>query len=133
MPADAPVVTLGLYQVAQRVEDLDRAVRFYRDTLGLRYLGTWDPPGLALFDMGGVRLMLSGEGDNRAVIYLRVPEIQEAVDRLRAASVSVESEPHVIYRDETGQIHPAGTEEWMAFIRDSEGNLVGLASTVAPG
>ncbi len=39
------------------VQDLDRAVRFYRDTLGLKFLFQ-APPGLAFFDLSGVRLML---------------------------------------------------------------------------
>ena len=45
-------------QVAQPSRDLERSVAFYRDVLGARYIGTFDPPGLAFFDIGGVRLML---------------------------------------------------------------------------
>jgi methylmalonyl-CoA/ethylmalonyl-CoA epimerase len=40
--------------------------------------------------------------------------------------VSVEGEPHVIFTHEDDTLGPAGTDEWMAFVRDSEGNLVGL-------
>lgn len=28
---------------------------------------------------------------------------------------------------------PAGTDEWMAFIKDSEGNTLGLVSQLPPG
>ena len=41
--------------------------------------------------------------------------------------VTIESEPHVIHVDVEGQFGPAGESEEMAFFRDSEGNLVGLA------
>jgi methylmalonyl-CoA/ethylmalonyl-CoA epimerase len=36
----------------------------------------------------------------------------------------------MIHRDDDGQFGPRGAEEWQAFFRDSEGNLVGLASRV---
>ncbi len=39
-----------MHQVAQRAEDLDRAVGFYRDTLELPFIARFDPPGLAFFD-----------------------------------------------------------------------------------
>jgi methylmalonyl-CoA/ethylmalonyl-CoA epimerase len=45
-------------QIAIPVGDLDRAVQFYGDVLGLRLLFRV-PPALAFFDCGGVRLMLS--------------------------------------------------------------------------
>jgi hypothetical protein len=35
----------------------------------------------------------------------------------------------VIFTDEAGTFGPAGAEVWMAFFRDSEGNLVGLEET----
>ena len=40
----------------------------------------------------------------------------------------MESEPHMIFRHEDDTLGPAGTDEWHAFVRDSEGNLVGLVS-----
>ena len=45
-------------QIAIAVSDIDKAVAFYRDTLGLALLFE-APPGLAFFDCGGVRLMLT--------------------------------------------------------------------------
>ncbi len=47
--------------------------------------------------------------------------------------VEVNTEPHQIFVDEEGIFGEAGVAEWMAFIRDSEGNLVGLASRHAGG
>ena len=38
----------------------------------------------------------------------------------------VEGEPHVIFRHDDATLGPAGTDEWQAFVRDPDGNLVGL-------
>ena len=35
--------------------------------------------------------------------------------------MTIEAEPHVIFRHEDDTLGPAGTAEWMAFVRDSEG------------
>lgn len=61
-----------------------------------------------------------------------VDDVRVAADQLRAAGVAVESEPHLIHTDADGAFGPAGWQEWMAFIRDTEGNLIGLASRHAP-
>ena len=116
----------GLHQVAQRAEDLDRAVAFYRDVLELPFLARFDPPGLAFFDLGDTRLLLEG-GAPPAMLYLRVPDVEAAVARLRAAGVTIEQDAHVIFSDADGQFGPAGEDEVMAFVRDSEDNLLGLA------
>lgn len=118
-------VAVRVVQIAQRAEDLDRAARFYADLLGAPPLATYDPPGLVFFDLGGVRLLLD-RGAPSALHYVEVADIAGAVERLRAGGVPVEAEPHVIFRHEDGTLGPAGTDEWMAFVRDSEGNLVGL-------
>jgi methylmalonyl-CoA/ethylmalonyl-CoA epimerase len=55
-----------------------------------------------------------------------VQGLAERVEQLRAAGVVIESEPHVIFTHDDSTLGPAGTDEWHAFIHDSEGNLVGL-------
>ncbi|MBW3537269.1 MAG: VOC family protein [Actinobacteria bacterium] len=117
----------GLQQVAQHVEDLDRAVDFYRDVLGLRLITRFDPPGLAFFDLGGPRLLLEAAAPS-AVLYLRVANVAQATEHLRAAGVTIEGEPHLIHTDQDGLFGAVGEEEWMAFFRDSENNLIGLSS-----
>lgn len=111
-----------IVQIAQHADDLARATAFYTELLGTAPVATYDPPGLVFFDVGGVRLMLS-PGSERATIYLRVDDIDAAVARLRQ---HVESEPHVIFGHDDDTLGPAGTDEWQAFLRDTEGNLVGL-------
>ena len=126
----AATAAFGLHrigQIAVIVHDVSRATRFYRDTLGMRLLFE-APPGLAFFDCGGVRLMLSPpEGPDSAsassIIYYAVPDIRAAHDTLAARGVRFESAPHVVA--------PLGERDlWMAFARDSEGNLLGLMSEV---
>lgn len=114
-----------LHQVAQRAEDLERAVAFYRDTLGLRHIATFDPPGLAFFDLGGTRLLVERNAPS-GLLYLGVGDIAAAWEALGAAGVELVDPPHVIFSDDTGMFGAAGEDEWMAFFRDSEGNLVGL-------
>ncbi len=122
---------MELHQVAQHADDLDRAVAFYTDVLGCELISRFDPPGLAFVRLGQVRLLLERNAP-AALIYLRVDDVRAAADKLRASGVAIESEPHLIHADADGVFGPAGWQEWMAFIRDSEGNLVGLASRHAP-
>jgi methylmalonyl-CoA/ethylmalonyl-CoA epimerase len=121
----------GLVQVAQRAEDLERASAFYADLLGAPPTATYDPPGLVFFDLGGTRLMLEGNAPS-AVLYLSVDDLDATIERLRAGGVTIEHEPHVIFSHADATLGPAGTDEWQAFIRDSEGNLVGLVEQRGP-
>ncbi|NUQ32683.1 MAG: methylmalonyl-CoA epimerase [Dermatophilaceae bacterium] len=116
---------MALVQIAQRAEDLGRASAFYAALLGAEPLARFDPPGLVFFDVGGARLLLD-VGAPSALIYLGVDDIDATVERLRSAGVEVRSEPHVIFGHDDDTLGPVGTDEWMAFVVDSEGNLVGL-------
>ena len=116
---------MDLVQIAQHADDLERAAAFYADLLGTPPLATFDPPGLVFFDLGGVRLLLDRVAPS-ALPYLRVDDIDATLARLRARGVEVDTEPHVIFGHDDDTLGPAGTEEWMAFVRDTEGNLVGL-------
>ena len=109
----------------RQVEDLERASAFYADLLEVEPAATYDPPGLVFFDLVGVRLMLERNAP-AAMIYLTVQDMEPTLDRLRRNGVVVETEPHVIFSHADDTLGPAGTDEWQAFIRDSEGNLVGL-------
>ncbi len=116
---------MPLVQIAQCAEDLARATAFYTDLLGVPPTATFDPPGLVFFDLGSTRLLLD-VGAPSGLHYFGVDDIDETVERLRAAGVVVESEPHVIFGHDDDTLGPAGTDEWMAFVTDSEGNTVGL-------
>lgn len=115
-------------QIAVHADDLPRAVAFYRDTLGMRFLFQASP-GLAFFDCGGIRLMLDAvpEKDSperiNSLLYYKVSDIQAVYDALVSRGVSFESKPHLIAKMPDHEL-------WMAFFRDSEKNLVGLMSEV---
>ena len=109
-------------QIAVNVRDLDRAVAFYRDTLGLTFL--FAIPNAAFFECGGLRLMLAiaeaPEFDHAAsIIYYLVDDIHAAGTALAAAGVKIESEPRLIARMPDHEL-------WMCFLRDPEGNVLGL-------
>jgi len=120
-----------LLQVAQHATDLDRAAAFYTGVLGAAPVARFDPPGLLFFDLGGVRLLLDRAAPP-ALLYLRVPDVRAFLDELRGREVPVETEAHLIHTDDAGVFGEPGTEEWMGFFRDSEGNVVGCASRHAP-
>ncbi len=109
-------------QIAINARDLERAAAFYRDRLGLQLL--FEAPGLAFFDCGGVRLMLSGAEEPEfdhpsSVLYFKVDDIAASHGVLAARGVEFREPPHVIHR-------APGMELWMAFFRDSEGNTAAL-------
>jgi len=116
-----------VFQVAQRAVDLDRAKAFYSWLLEAEPTGVFDPPGLVFFQVGATRLLVDRAAPS-ALIYLRVPDLDGTVRRCREHGVEVVTEPHVIFRHEDDRLGPAGTDEWMAFVADSEGNTVGLVS-----
>jgi methylmalonyl-CoA/ethylmalonyl-CoA epimerase len=118
-----------LLQVAQRATDLDRAAAFYELLLGTPPTGRFEPAGLLFFRVGNTRLLLEEQAAS-ALVYIQVDDLEATIARLREAGVIIESEPHVIFTHEDDGLGPAGMTEWQAFIRDSEGNLVGLASMV---
>jgi len=115
----------GLHQVGQRATDLDRAVSFYQDVLGLTFIAKFDPPGLAFFDLGNVRLLLEHSAPS-SILYLNVEDIDAAYATLQARGVEFVGEPHLVFRDDDGQFGAAGEEEWMAFFPDPEGNTLAL-------
>jgi len=117
-----------LGQIAINAKDVERAVAFYQDVLGLKLLFK-APPGLAFFDCGGVRLMLDRaekpEFDHpSSVLYFTVPDIQAAFAKMKENGVRFEDEPHMVARMPAHDL-------WMTFFHDSEGNLLALMSEVA--
>jgi len=114
-------------QIAVPVADIDRAVAFYRDTLGMQFLFQ-APPGLGFFDCSGVRLMLDAaetppSEKYSSVIYYKVSDINSAFDELSKRGVSFEKQPHLIAKMPDHEL-------WMAFFRDPDGNLLALMSEV---
>ena len=113
-----------IHQISMRAHDVERAVRFYRDALGLPFLFA-APPRLAFFNCDGVRLMLStpepGFDHPGSVVYFAVEDIRQMHATLRARGVTFRTEPHKIAT-------LADREVWLADFEDSEGNTLALMS-----
>lgn len=118
---------MKVIQIAQRAVDLERATAFYSGLLGAEPLASFEQSGLVFFDLGGVRLLLE-RGAPPALLYLEQPDLHAAVSRLEGAGVKIVAPPQLIFTHPDATLGPAGTEEWMAFIEDSEGNTVALVS-----
>ncbi|MGH9604045.1 MAG: VOC family protein [Terriglobales bacterium] len=113
-------------QIAINAHDLDRAVAFYRDQLGMRYLFT--AGDLAFFDCGGIRLMLAlpdkPEFDHpSSILYFKVADIQKAHEDLAARQVRMDAPPRLIAKLEKVDV-------WLSSFYDSENNLLALMSEV---
>jgi methylmalonyl-CoA/ethylmalonyl-CoA epimerase len=113
----------ALVQVAQRVQDLERAAAFYSALISSPPVAAFHPPGLVFFDLAGVRLLLEREAPS-ALLYLRVDDLESAVARV--GGLEILSTAHRIFTHDTNTLGPIGQEEWQSFIRDPEGNTVGL-------
>lgn len=114
-------------QIAINAHDIERAAAFYQDVLELKLLFRAGP-GLAFFDCGGVRLMLTlpekPEFDHpSSILYFAVSDIQAAYARMKEKGAHFEDEPHLLVRMPDHDL-------WMVFFRDTEGNLMGLMSEV---
>ncbi|HJQ13013.1 MAG TPA: VOC family protein [Gemmatimonadaceae bacterium] len=111
-------------QIAVPVTDLKRAVEFYRQRLGLKFLFE-APPGLAFFDCAGLRLMLDragrSAGGSGSIIYFRVEGIADGYEKLGSRGVSFDDAPHLIHKFPDHEL-------WMCFFHDSEGNSLALMS-----
>ena len=119
-----PVTSIG--QISIRVHDIDRAVAFYRDALGLDFL--FDAGPLAFLTCGEVRLMLTkpetDEFDHpSSTLYFRVDDIEAARAELAERGVPFDDDPHLIARMPDHEL-------WMTFFRDPDRNLHGLMSEV---
>ena len=110
-------------QVTNVVHDIDRAVKFHRDVLGLPLLFQ-APPSLAFFQCGSVRLMLSPpenpEQDHPgSFLYFRVQDIESVHRTLAGKGVKFVDAPH--------RVHEAADYDlWMAFFHDPDNNPMAL-------
>jgi catechol 2,3-dioxygenase-like lactoylglutathione lyase family enzyme len=116
------LATSSIGQIAVVVHDVERALTFYRDHLGLPFLFQF--PGLAFVRAGEVRLMLSKpEGKEHdhpgSILYFKVAGIETVCATLRERGVRFKDEPHLVHRAPTHEL-------WMAFFDDTEGNLLAV-------
>ena len=115
-------------QIAVNAHDMERAIAFYRDKLGMKHLFTV-PPKMAFFDCAGIRLMLAlpdkPEFDHpSSIIYFNVDDIGQATQTLSERGVHFEEQPAFV-------ANMGSYDLWMAAFRDSENNLLAMMSQVA--
>ncbi len=103
------------------VSDVERAVRFYRDTLGLRPAGEW-PPDWYEFDAGGTTIAIAKPPPEApqppysggTSVALAVADVKAALEELRARGVTIVQE---VYESPVC---------FMGLIADPDGNLLWL-------
>jgi len=112
-------------QIALTVRDLARAKDFYQNTLGMRFL--FDAGTMAFFQCGAVRLMIGLSEEavpiGGTILYFKVADIHKVHGSLKEKDVGFVQPPHLVARMPDHEL-------WMAFLKDPEGNTLGLMSEV---
>ena len=117
----------GIGQIAIAVSDIKKAVEFYKNKLGLTLLFEV-PSGMAFFECGGIRLMVTEQnGDLKdhktSVIYYHVSNIKQTAKSMIESGVSFTKDPHMA-------VKMADHELWIGFLRDPDENLIGIMEEV---
>lgn len=113
-------------QIAITVDDLARAKDFYQNTLGMKFL--FEAGHLAFFKCGEIRLMLTTperpEPRGGTIVYFQVNDIHATYSTLKQCGVNFIDEPHVIARMPDHEL-------WMVFLKDPDGNILGIMCEIA--
>jgi len=110
-------------QIAITVSDVDAALTFYRDVLGLTFLFSAGA-NLAFLDAAGIRVMLStpqgsGAVGQNSILYFKVSDIVAVHAALVERGAKDERAPQLAAKMPDHAL-------WTGFLRDPDGNLVGL-------
>ena len=110
-------------QIAITVSDVESAVSYYRDVLGLTFLFSGGP-NLAFLSDGSIRIMLStpqgaGAVGANSILYFQVTDIEATYDAIIARGSASERRPQLAAKMPDQDL-------WMGFLRDPDGNLLGL-------
>ena len=110
-------------QIAVVVSDVAKAKQFYVDLLGLKPL--FDAgPNLSFVAAGEVRLMLTipqgaGEAGKNSILYFKTADLDAYFRALVERGATTERAPQLTARLPDHEL-------WIGFVRDPDGNLVGL-------
>ncbi|MDO3381533.1 VOC family protein [Gilvimarinus algae] len=119
-------VSLG--QLAITVDNIEQALGFYQGILGLDFL--FSPSSeLAFLQCGDTRLMLTtpqgaGEVGRNSIPYFKVTGIEHYFRTAVAKGALGEREPQLTAAMDDHDL-------WMGFLRDPDGNLIGIMEEVA--
>ncbi len=111
----------GVQQIHVQVEDINRAIDFYQNTLGLPLMMSFPEQNMAFFDCAGTRLYLgkNPEYESKAFIYYQTPNIDKAYQELVDKQVAIIKEPMMIHKTDD-------SESWLCAFKDSEDNTLHL-------
>lgn len=120
----------SIKQITITVSDVDKALEFYRDILGLEFLFTAGP-SLAFLNADGVRIMLStpqgaGAVGANSILYFNVNDIESSYKTFVEQGAKAEREPQLA-------ANMPDHDLWTGFLRDPDDNLVGLMEEKARG
>lgn len=110
-------------QLAITVSDVEKALLFYRYILGLNFIFA-PTDHLAFLQCGETRIMLStpqgaGEVGKNSIPYFYTENIERAYDQAVKKGGNPERAPQLAARMPDHEL-------WIGFLKDPDGNLVGL-------
>jgi methylmalonyl-CoA/ethylmalonyl-CoA epimerase len=116
------VVLSKIVQIALGTRDLQKAIAFYRDTLGLKLM--FEVSGMAFFEVGAVRLMIgpnetgkAPQGD--AYLYFDAGDWAATEAALERRGVKFDRPTEILQRAE-------GKEHALRFFKDPDGNFLAI-------
>lgn len=126
----APSVELAghrVHQLAVTTTDLPRAIRFYRDTLGLPFL--FEANNMAFFDVAGVRLMVALDPTRRpapptSIVYFDAPDFLATHQKLVATGAPLDGPIETVQQTDEGALQ-------IQQFRDPDGNVLAIMGMVA--
>jgi predicted enzyme related to lactoylglutathione lyase len=110
-------------QIAVVVSDVSKALPFYRDVLGLRFLFSAGP-NLAFLQAGTVRIMLTppdgaGRVGANSILFFRVEDIEETQKAIVARGATNHTAARSIAKMPDHDL-------WIGEVQDPDGNPIGL-------
>ncbi|MEM1213470.1 MAG: VOC family protein [Planctomycetota bacterium] len=141
MPHTNPYIAgVALQHVALRTPHFDRSVKFYVDVLGCTPKLAWGPAGkrYAMLDVGDGNCIELVERDEPAHeptpaaearmlhLCLRCTNLEEVVERVREAGMTVQVEPKVVTVQNRADGLPSEVELFLAFFAGPGGEVIEL-------
>ena len=110
-------------QIAITVSDVSVALTYYRDVLGLKFLFSAEP-NLAFLTDGSIRIMIStpqgsGSVGANSILYFKVTNIEATYTAMIERGSVFERPPQFAAKMPDHDL-------WIGFLRDPDGNLIGL-------
>jgi methylmalonyl-CoA/ethylmalonyl-CoA epimerase len=115
-------------QIAITVTDLARARDFYLNTLGMRFL--FDAGTMTFFQCGDIRLLIGTEENSTprggTIVYFKLDDIHAVFAHLISRGVEVVRSPELVAKMPDHDL-------WIGFLKDPDGNILGVMSEVPRG